>query len=106
MVSLIPTADQIFFQHSTTSSITISLDDCNTLTRPATFPNWMRLMREDSQHTCPVFTSVMKHLITWYDPPATYGCGNLSGPDVRFDNRSSFMTTKELCSIIQEWSRG
>lgn len=40
------------------------------LDETAAFPNWMRLMREDTQHTCPVFTSVMRHLISWYDPSA------------------------------------
>jgi hypothetical protein len=40
------------------------------LDEAAAFPKWVRLMHEDTQHTCPVLTSVMRHLITWYDPLA------------------------------------
>jgi hypothetical protein len=40
------------------------------LDETAVFPNWHKLMRDETQHTCQVFSSVMKHVITWFNPAA------------------------------------
>lgn len=38
------------------------------LDEKAAFPTWYKIMRDDTQHTCQVFSSVMRQVLTWIDP--------------------------------------
>lgn len=50
------------------------------LDESAEFPKWQKVMRDDTQHTCEVFSSVMRHVLTWVDPAAKPPASN--SPDV------------------------
>ncbi|PCG93943.1 Hypothetical protein PENO1_081070 [Penicillium occitanis (nom. inval.)] len=41
-----------------------------TLSESAPFPNWNRVMRDDTQHTAHDFPNVMKHVVSWINPNA------------------------------------
>ncbi|KAF3402855.1 hypothetical protein DPV78_004017 [Talaromyces pinophilus] len=59
-----------FLTRLTDDGYTTLFSKLRTLGESAPFPNWNRVMRDDTQHTAHDFPNVMKHVVSWINPNA------------------------------------